>query len=210
MNDTSKRQKQRREMINQHKREIIQKISAKERRMFGVVTQFAAELVWTYVDGLCDALASSKENYKKECRTLRDLRRSFIAKRNQILINEDEQHLINLAELYQDCFDQQIKKLVFNLNGYYKHLPLNERLVCVGVEQVLTTYEAVDKFMGMCKQALYDKSGIRFSRLTHDEFYHIPQIVKPMLNGAMFDKRTPFVNEIVNILNSIVEQSEDD
>ena len=75
MNDTSKRQKQRREMINQHKREIIQKISAKERRMFGVVTQFAAELVWTYVDGLCDALASSKEDYKKECRQLRDLRR---------------------------------------------------------------------------------------------------------------------------------------
>ena len=210
MNDTRKLQQERREKINKHKREIISKISPKERRMFGVVTQFAAELVWTYVDGLCDALASSKEDYKKECRKLRELRRSFIAKRNQILINEDEQHLVNLAELYQDCFDRQIKKLVFNLNGYYKRLSLNERLVFVGVEQVLTTYEAVEKFMDMCKQALFYKSGIRFSRLTHDEFYRIPEIVKPMLNGAMFDKRTPFVNEIVNILNSIVEQSEDD
>ena len=210
MNEIKKLQEQRRELVDKYKREIVSKISAKDRRMFGVVTQFAAELVWTYVDGLCDALASSKEDYKKECRKLRELRRSFIAKRNQILINEDEQHLVNLAELYQDCFDQQIKKFVFNLNGYYKHLPLNERLVFVGVEQVLTTYEAVEKFMNMCKQALYDKSGIHFSRLTHDEFYHIPQIVKPILKGSIFDKRTPFVSEIVNILNSIVEQSEDD
>ena len=65
MNDTRKLQQERREKINKHKREIISKISPKERRMFGVVTQFAAELVWTYVDGLCDALASSKEDYKK-------------------------------------------------------------------------------------------------------------------------------------------------
>lgn len=209
MNDTRKLQQERREKINKHKREIISKISPKERRMFGVVTQFAAELVWTYVDGLCDALASSKEDYKKECRKLRELRRSFVAKRNQILINEDEQHLINLAELYQDCFDKQIKKLVFNLNGYYKHLPLSERLVTVGLEQVLITYQAAEQFMTICKDALFKRSGIRFSRLTHDEFYQIPLIVEPMLKGKVFDNRVPFRNEITNILASIVDQSDE-
>ena len=75
MNEIKKLQEQRRELVDKYKREIVSKISAKDRRMFGVVTQFAAELVWTYVDGLCDALASSKEDYKKECRLLRDLRR---------------------------------------------------------------------------------------------------------------------------------------
>ena len=209
MNDTRKLQQERREKINKHKREIISKISPRERRMFGVVTQFAAELVWTYVDGLCDALASSKEDYKKECRKLRELRRSFVAKRNQILINEDEQHLINLAELYQDCFDKQIKKLVFNLNGYYKHLQLSERLVTVGLEQVLITYQAAEQFMTICKDALFKRSGIRFSRLTHDEFYQIPLIVEPMLKGKVFDNRVPFRNEITNILASIVDQSDE-
>ena len=210
MNEIKKLQEQRRELVDKYKREIVSKISAKDRRMFGVVTQFAAELVWTYVDGLCDALASSKEDYKKECRKLRELRRSFIAKRNQILINEDEQHLINLAELYQDCFDQQINKLVFNLNGYYKHLPLNERLVTVGLEQVIITYEAAYQFMEQCKDVLEQKCGKRFMYLTHSEFYKIPQIIEPMLVGKMFDNRTPFRNEIVNILNSIVQHSEDE
>ena len=210
MNDIKKLQEQRRELVDKYKREIVSKISAKDRRMFGVVTQFAAELVWTYVDGLCDALASSKEDYKKECRKLRELRRSFIAKRNHILINEDEQHLINLAELYQDCFDQQINKLVFNLNGYYKHLPLNERLLTVGLEQVIITYEAAYQFMEQCKDVLEQKCGKRFMYLTHSEFYQIPQIIEPMLGGKMFDNRTPFCNEIVNILNSIVQHSEDE
>ena len=210
MNEIKKLQEQRRELVDKYKREIVSKISAKDRRMFGVVTQFAAELVWTYVDGLCDALASSKEDYKKECRKLRELRRSFIAKRNQILINEDEQHLINLAELYQDCFDQQINKLVFNLNGYYKHLPLNERLLAVGLEQVIITYEAAYQFMEQCKETLFQRCGKRFMYLTHSEFYQIPQIIEPMLGGKMFDNRTPFRNEIVNILNSIVQHSEDE
>lgn len=210
MNEIKKLQEQRRELVDKYKREIVSKISAKDRRMFGVVTQFAAELVWTYVDGLCDALASSKEDYKKECRKLRELRRSFIAKRNQILINEDEQHLINLAELYQDCFDQQINKLVFNLNGYYKYLPLNERLLAVGLEQVIITYEAAYQFMEQCKETLFQRCGKRFMYLTHSEFYQIPQIIEPMLGGKMFDNRTPFRNEIVNILNSIVQHSEDE
>lgn len=210
MNEIKKLQEQRRQQIDRQKRDILSRIDAKDRRMFGVVTQFAAELVWTYVDGLCDALASSKEDYKKECRQLRDLRRSFIAKRNQILINEDEQHLINLAELYQDCFDQQINKLVFNLNGYYKHLPLNERLLAVGLEQVIITYEAAYQFMEQCKETLFQRCGKRFMYLTHSEFYQIPQIIEPMLGGKMFDNRTPFRNEIVNILNSIVQHSEDE
>lgn len=142
MSSTAKLQQQRRQQIDRQKRDILSRIDANNRRMFGVITQFAAELVWQYVDGLCDALASSKEDFKLQCRRLRDLRRSFNAKRNQILVNEDEQHLINLAELYQDCFDQQINKLVLNVNLYYKHLPLSERLLAVGLEQVIITYGA--------------------------------------------------------------------
>ena len=65
MNEIKKLQEQRRQQIDRQKRDILSRIDAKDRRMFGVVTQFAAELVWTYVDGLCDALASSKEDYKK-------------------------------------------------------------------------------------------------------------------------------------------------
>lgn len=209
MNPISKLQQQRREEINRQKRNIISKIDAKDRRMFGVITQFAAELVWQYVDGLCDAMASSKEGFKLQCRRLRDLRRSFNAKRNQILVNEDEQHLINLAELYQDCFDQQINKLVLNVNLYYKHLPLSERLLAVGLEQTIITYQAVEQFMEYCKDVLEQKCGKRFPRLTHDEFYQIPLIVEPMLLGKEFDSRTSFRNVIINILKTIVDQPDE-
>ena len=99
---------------------------------------------------------------------------------------------------------------MFNLNGYYKHLPLNERLVTVGLEQVIITYEAAYQFMEQCKDVLEQRCGKRFMYLTHSEFYQIPQIIEPMLGGKMFDNRTPFRNEIVNILNSIVQHSEDE
>lgn len=206
MPSTAKLQQQRREQIDRQKRDILSRIDANDRRMFGVITQFAAELVWSYVDGLCDALASAKENFKPQCRKLRQLRRSFNAKRSQILINEDEQHLINLAELYQDCFDQQINKLVLNLNAFFNDLPLSQRLIAVGLEQVIITYQATEQFMEHCKDVLRQKCGKRFPRLTHDEFYQIPLVVEPMLLGRVFNNRAPFRNEITNILNSIVNQ----
>lgn len=189
------------EAERKRRREVVLSIPEEDRRMISVVTQFVAELVWQYADSLCDAMASSRECYRCQCRQLRSLRRNYITKRDNILTDDDAQHLRNLSEQFDDTFHSTLAKIYYACVDAYRTAPKSQQIIAIGVIQLRVLYNAALNFMRHCVQRLTELTGLQFDRLVHDEFFDIGVVLK-QFDYSMPNEQT-YVNLFTNIFNSI-------
>lgn len=183
------------------RRQAVMTIPVEDRRMISVVTQFVAELVWQYADSLCDALAASHDDYRRECRELRNLRRGYVAKRDSILTEDDSAHLRHLSEMFDDTFKSTLVKVYYAVIDQYRDSDKAQRILAVGVVQLRILYKAAIKFMELCVKRLSSLTGLQFDRLVHDEFFGIGPVLDTF--SYHIPNEQTFVSLFTNIFNSI-------
>lgn len=183
------------------RRKAVLSIPVEDRRMISVVTQFVAELVWQYADSLCDALAASRYDYRRECRELRSLRRGYVAKRDSILTEDDSAHLRHLSEMFDDTFKSTHAKVYYAVIDRYRNYSKAQRILAVGVVQLRILYKAAIKFMELCVKRLSSLTGLQFDRLVHDEFFGIGPVLDTF--SYHIPNEQTYVSLFTNIFNSI-------